>query len=446
MANWGIGIGAFSDGIVKGMALGKAIKETRDQAQIEKLTKGGMEQAKLAREQAVNGAVQTLPNPGDMGGQGVMAPGQAAAAAGPGQMPATGDMGGRGVMAPAAASGIGGPATPANPLEGLATPNDVLGLPKEGTPKPPELTKTPFEVEGRKFATKDEATKAADADAAPVMDFFMRDAAPKIRDAYIAQGKIEQAEKFGTWIEDTNTKTGMRHWSQAVSAAQAGDYDTAARKLVKAYNTPGYFDDGYTAGDAELMKDDGGNVTGFRIKMKGKDGKEHSQEYANTEDMIAAGMGLLSPQARFKAVYDESMAAKKAKLESASERAKEERQQERELGKIKYTAEVNSRVEKFKSDLRKSEESHKAQFKTGPDGKKNAYRPSRSPEDLAGDFRKILIKDYSFQRLKPAEQDAEIWRQVQSIYPGAKPGQPRDVAQEQGAGDAGGVPIVRFDE
>lgn len=414
MANWGVGIGAFADGIVRGMSLGRQVKDAWQQGEIDKLTRDGLEQAKVSRQQQVDGAVQAFDK---------TIPGQT-------------DMNGGGVLANPAAAGIETKANPnPSPIDGLATTaGDVLGLPKEAAPLK-AAKKAMFKVGDREFDTEADARKAAEADAAPLMDFFMRDAAPKIRDTYIAQGKIEQAERFGSWIEESNTKAGMRAWSQAVSAAQLGNYETAAKKLVKAYNTPGYFDDGYEAVDAEIVKDDKGNVTGFRVKVKGKDGKEYTQDYANTEDMLAVGLGMLSPQARFDAIYKESLAAKKAKLESAAELAKEGRQEAKEFRKIKYNAEVDARLESFKSSLRKSEESHKAQYKDGPGGK-GEYRASRSPEDLAGDIQKILMDDYNFKRLPPAEQQAEIWRQVQAVYPNAKPGQSRNVV------GGSGVPLL----
>lgn len=431
-ANWGIGIGAFANGIGEGIELGEKIKKVRQEREIEKLTKQGMKDAEAKRQESISGSISTVGDvpvvdlegnagaqqqPAETGMRKTAAAGEPApapqtlratpeqiAAAKRENLPATPEQiaSAKPQGVSAASDGIGG----TSPEKPAAASPAAAGI--EGPPRPRAWT-----VDGKEYGSAAEARKAAEANAAPVMDFFMREAAPKIRDAYIAQGKIEQAEKFASWIEDSNTKTGMRHWSRAVSAAQMGDYDAAARNLVKAYNTTGYFDDGYQAGKAEVIKGEDGNATGFRVTLKGKDGKEHTQEFKGTEDMLAVGLGMLSPQARFKSIYEESLAAKKAKLEDANEQGKEARKEAADQRKMKFQAETQARLEKYKSELRRAEESHRANVR-GKAGSGD-YRPSKSDEDLAADVYSALKDDYQFKKMTPDEKKQAIADEVRAI-------------------------------
>lgn len=423
-ANWGIGIGAFADGLSRGMGLRKQIDERNEERQIKKLTKQGMAEAEAARQKSIDGAITTVGDVPVLNTDGTEAQPAAPAAGAPAAAPAAGDK----INEPSQAKVAGIAAE-----QGITPQDDKAAAPAASAPAAAGIEapkkKSAFKVGDREFGSMEEARKAAEANARPIMEFFMRDAAPKIRDAYIAQGKIEQAETFGKWIEDSNTKTGMRYWAKAVSAAQMGDYDAAARHLVGAYNTPGYFDDGYQAGKAEIIKGEDGKAAGFRVTIKGKDGKEHTQEFKGVDDMLSVGIGMLSPQARFDAIYKESLEAKKAKLQEAGEQAKEARKEAAEQRKIKFQAETQARLDKYNSYLRRAEESHRANVR-GKAGSGD-YRPSKSDEDLAADVYHDLKDDYNFKKMTPDEKKAAIADEVRAI-------------RESISGGDDGVPLLDF--
>lgn len=63
-ANFGVGLGAAVRGFGEGMKIGRAIKNVRNEREIEGITREGMAEASTQRDQAVNGLIQTQ----DMGG------------------------------------------------------------------------------------------------------------------------------------------------------------------------------------------------------------------------------------------------------------------------------------------------------------------------------------------------------------------------------------------
>jgi hypothetical protein len=66
-ANFGIGLGAFAQGLTQGMQLGNQIKTVRDQQKVRDTIKGGMDNAKAARASAIDNLVQvgSAANPSD---------------------------------------------------------------------------------------------------------------------------------------------------------------------------------------------------------------------------------------------------------------------------------------------------------------------------------------------------------------------------------------------
>ncbi|MCZ2499905.1 hypothetical protein GN316_25145, partial [Xylophilus sp. Kf1] len=69
---------------------------------------------------------------------------------------------------------------------------------------------------------------------------------PIIVRGMIERGEYDAAQKMQEWADTAAAKTGLRHWANAGLAASIGDFDAFADNLAAAYNTSGYFDDGYS--------------------------------------------------------------------------------------------------------------------------------------------------------------------------------------------------------
>lgn len=244
-ANFGIGLGAFSQGFMGGVNQGTQLRALKDQGDIRRLAKQGIATAKGDREAAIDGRIERT---------------------------------------------------------GLDGRDDFMG----------EVT-TGYKVDGKDFNNPQQARVQAERGQGSVMDYFMRDAAPKIGETFLAQGNIEKAEAWNQWISDSQTRRGMEHWASALRAAQMGDNKGFVDAITQAYNSPGYADDGLSVKSHRI--NDGGSIT---IIFE-RDGEEFEQTFENTEDLQQMAIGLLSPNNAFEITRAQAQSAAEARAKAALE-------------------------------------------------------------------------------------------------------------------------------
>ena len=276
-ANFGIGLGAFSQGLNTGLQTGQQLAQIRDQGQIRRQAKQGIESARQAREGDINARI----------GQ-----------------------------------------------QGLDGAQGFMG----------EMT-TGYEVDGQQFGSPEAARGKAEQGMGSVMDYFMRDAAPKIGETFLAQGDIEKAEAWNQWISDSQTRRGMEHWSRALRAAQMGDNKGFVDAITQAYNSPGYADDGLTVKSHRI--NDGGSIT----MIFERDGEEFEQTFENTEDLQQMAIGLLSPNNAFEITRAQAQSAAEARSKAAQEDLKFQRELYRDEAKHGQSLEQDT----HRSNLRQME-------------------------------------------------------------------------------------------
>lgn len=179
------------------------------------------------------------------------------------------------------------------------------------------------DTRGNSYANAEDQAKAAKKNAPLPEDFYLRDVVPKIKETYIAQGNMQGAEAWDQWAQEKSTQQGMKHWTNALRAGQMGDFKGYADHMVKAYNTPNYFDDGLHAEGYDLVKDKDGNTTGLTLKMKNKEtGEVYAQTIHGQDDMVQAGIGLLDPANAFKTTLAQVQARQAAQAKADLEGAK----------------------------------------------------------------------------------------------------------------------------
>ena len=206
------------------------------------------------------------------------------------------------------------------------------------------------DASGNSYANAEDQKKAAEKNAPLPEDFYIRDVVPKIRETYIAQGNMAGAEQWDKWAQDKNAQTGMKHWAQALRAGQMGDFKSYADNMVKAYNTPGYYDDGLHAEGYDLVKDKDGNTTGLTLKMKNKDtGESFAQTIHGQDDMVQAGIGLLDPANAFKTTLAQQTARQTAQAKVAFEGIKTQYGMQRDNNKEVVKASAASALENQKA-------------------------------------------------------------------------------------------------
>lgn len=169
-----------------------------------------------------------------------------------------------------------------------------------------------FRVGDQVIADHASARKAAEAEVDDVMDYYQREVAPKMYEAYIADGDLEKAEAFQKWGEDREVRRGMKHWADGMRAFARGDIGAAAKSFVRSWNTPGYGMGGVK--DARpIMDKDGKTTVGLEIEFE--DGRVEKLE---GEEILRSGILNLTPDKMFDTLYAEQKAADKARIEAAA--------------------------------------------------------------------------------------------------------------------------------
>lgn len=325
------------------------------------------------------------------------------------------------------------------------------------------------DAKGNKFANEAEARGAAEKSAPSVDDFYVKNVVPKIAETYLKQGNMEQAEKWNSWAQEKNTKTGMKHWTKALQAGQMGDFKSYADNMVKAYNTPGYYDDGLEADGYDLVKDKEGNTTGMTLNLRNKStGEKFSQTIRGQEDMVKMGIGLLDPANAFKTTQAAVTAAQTAKAKAAEGDLKFKRDVYRDDRKGERQAQADDRRANSAMDrLVTGKQLDQAGKTAAVDAKANALRKAGYSDDFVkqampqllglGDYKKAAppeevrrmlhqarLSDFNYTRKTPEEQAAIINQDLSLINgAGSNPmssGIPSQGQQKAPAG--GGAPMI----
>ncbi len=157
------------------------------------------------------------------------------------------------------------------------------------------------------------------------LDHYVKVSAPKIIEHYVKTGQIEKAQAFEEFVQSRSAQDGMQGWARAVHAASIGDDEGFADGLADAYNATDYFDDGYSVvrEDTEFTRDEQGNITGARVKIKNNEtGQTFDQVFDGVDDIYRFGIGLLSPEAVFErglAEVDRAQAVQEALIQKRAE-------------------------------------------------------------------------------------------------------------------------------
>lgn len=317
--NFGAFAGGFSGGFDNGVRQAKTIRDVIKERKLEDLRTQGMEEAQGARAAAVNGMIT------DNGEPAKAAPVDTAIEAG---NPAAVEVS---AIKPQATVQPDAGSVAANPTTATAAPVSAASTgmpapPTQAKPAPTEPTATPsgrFTVGGKSYATREEAYKAADAAAPSTMDFFMKNAVPKIQEQYIANGDIEKAKAWDEWTKEHQSQKAMKEWSSMYRAAQFGDFEKAADHAFNLYKQ---YDDGITPVSKETVKDKDGNVTGFNVRLKNDNTGEVTSQFIDKKGLVEMGLSALAPNKMFEVAFkrqsDADTAAMNARIK-ANEKAQD---------------------------------------------------------------------------------------------------------------------------
>lgn len=327
------------------------------------------------------------------------------------------------------------------------------------------------DTKGNSYADAEAQKKGAERNAPSVDDFYMRDVAPKIKETYLAQGNQQGADAWDKWTQDKEAQAGMKHWTQALRAGQMGDFKSYADNMVKAYNTPGYYDDGLHAEGYDLVKDKDGNTTGLTLKMKNKEtGESFAQTIHGQDDMVQAGIGLLDPANAFKTTMARVTAADAANAKAGLEVAKTNNGMIRDNNKVAVQTQAKSQLENQRSgndlyQMREGKQLDRQNASAAVDNKmallqkagydqefiKSAlpqilgigqYKKPADPQEVRRMLFQARLSDFNFSRKKPAEQAAQIEQDLQLINGGQQSANPMATGLPGGQPQASAQPAA----
>ncbi len=190
-----------------------------------------------------------------------------------------------------------------------------------------------------------------------VMNYYMKNTAPKLQQYWLQNGDVQKADAFGKWIQDQNVQQGMRYSAAFMRSAQLGDAEGAMNNLVKMYNQPGYFEDGMSAVNAKILRDKQGNNAGMEITLRNdKTGETSTTTFNSMADVYKLGMQFAAPES----VFNYGMEQLKAGQTAAAANAKEQRDWQRTVAGKQLDQNYKLEAQGNESQLRMAENADKA--------------------------------------------------------------------------------------
>ena len=156
----------------------------------------------------------------------------------------------------------------------------------------------------------DARVKTGEAQPDQFEEYWTKTALPKLQQTYLTQNNPEMAEKMRAWGEDAETRAGAKLATSAMWKAQNGDIAGALADAQAAGKHKGYIQHGYEILGQDTIVDPKGQLQGYRLNMKGPDGKEFAQDLPIAQVPKLIGT-YLNPQA----AWESQMAAQQAETE-----------------------------------------------------------------------------------------------------------------------------------
>lgn len=125
---------------------------------------------------------------------------------------------------------------------------------------------------------------------------FQEKGVPKIVAKLESQGRLKEAQAFRQWAQDERTQRYSAAWVEALNAATMGDMAGAAEKIQQLYNTQ--VPDGQHV--VLLPNKDGSYVAQIRNTETGDVVRQFN---GSLNDIVQMGLGVLSPEQRFRALW-----------------------------------------------------------------------------------------------------------------------------------------------
>lgn len=274
MANFGIGIGAFADGLVRGMNLGKQIKQVRKENAADEAREKAFEDAQKERNAALEAETNRL-------------------------------------------MGIGEPPTQAGGQAPVAQPVDAGGgIAQPEQPQQPAIS-------------REEARKKAEENLGDGSDDVYRIVSNRMRDHYLKSGDIELADKWEKYAETRDARRQMRHFGNALKAASVGNHDGFIKNIRPVLEDN--YGKGFEIRSATPVKTKDGTVTGYNFEILNTRTGEVTQNSMSIDDLYQVGLTMGSPEQGFNRWLASQQQREEARSKAAAEAGKIQMQTAKEI-------------------------------------------------------------------------------------------------------------------
>lgn len=185
-------------------------------------------------------------------------------------------------------------------------------------------TKQRAEIDGINTGAKAEFDKrvAAGTEKPDNFDTFWSNyALPKLKNTYLTQGNVDMANRVQAWGDSEDAKAGAKLAMSALTKAQTGDISGALSDATAAGKRKGYLAHGYEISGQDTIVDQSGKLQGYRLYMKGPDGKDIQQDLPldQVPKLIAT---YLNPEAAWQSQIEAQSANAKRAAEISDYRTK----------------------------------------------------------------------------------------------------------------------------
>ncbi|OWY39387.1 hypothetical protein CEK28_08695 [Xenophilus sp. AP218F] len=407
------------NGAAQGLQLGLAMKSAMNNQKLDDLREQGMQEAKAARQAFIGRQAA----PVQMG-----APEQMSVQAPP--PPAVNDAIGESLQRVATrAAGIGAPAQTSSIAP---APDDLISASQQRQAASQAArasgimpAATAYQSGKQLFADQEQAQAHAEANAPDVMEFFRKQAAPRIYQKLVEQGDADKAEAWNKWMQKDDANKRLKIWGGAYRAAQMGDFERAADGVMQLYSQ---YDDGVTPLSKEVVRDAKNNVLGFNVKLQR--GDQTFSQFIDRDAVRELGLSALSEPQFFELDWSRRRQQEKSAADAATRLAEGSQKLKHEVVKKKLELGNSLAVEDARSrnniteaqardalpgetgrkirDLRASgifsEDDIREQFRHGQE----TPRPLNPDSARMQIYRQLMENEEGFAQMDPAQKNARI--------------------------------------
>ena len=314
--------------------------------------------------------------------------------------------------------------TPATPAGETPVAKQATNEAQPAKPATPAAGGLPYTVNGKGYATMDEARAAAEKATPSVTDYLYKKAMPSMIDGYIANGMHEEAANLQKFVESKRGQEAVNSYGKAMNKLMfTNDVDGGVKALGDYYTK--YVDDGVDFVKGEIGQDGKINIT-----TRAKDGGKEDVISLSKGDLMRMGMAY-NPGKLLEMNLIRADEAEKAQAKTKADIAKEDRTFNRDIEKMtiekqldaanigaKERRAMNTKIEALRAAGYSEDFINRSMPAILGIGDKKATSPDEARRLAYADR---LKSDPMFGRKSKEERDRIISEDMGIVFAGGKP-------------------------